>query len=98
MKNLAEQFATITAELRNIGHPIELNWVLEPQYLKAAQAITSEEKLPKPIPALCTLVTASAFDAAMHDAYGKLHGLNCYYDLRARVHEPRSLVLSGTGV
>ena len=31
-----------------------------------------------PIPKLCTLVTASAFDAAVHDAFGKVHGVNCY--------------------
>ena len=34
--------------------------------------------LPAPIPKLCTLVTASPFDAAIHDAFGKLHGRNCY--------------------
>src|SRR4030095_16930599 len=31
-----------------------------------------------PIPKLCTLVTASPFDAAIHDAFGKVHGRNCY--------------------
>ena len=30
------------------------------------------------IPILCTLVCASSFDAALHDAFGKVHGLNCY--------------------
>ena len=34
--------------------------------------------LAEPIPKLCTLVTASAFDAAVHDAFGKVHGVNCY--------------------
>src|SRR5262249_45252153 len=34
--------------------------------------------LDQPIPKLAVLVTASAFDAAIHDAFGKLHGLNCY--------------------
>ena len=33
----------------------------------------------EPIPPLCALVTASAFDAAIHDAFGKAHGLNCYH-------------------
>ena len=33
----------------------------------------------EPIPPLCTLVTASPFDAALHDAFGKVHGLNCYH-------------------
>ena len=35
-------------------------------------------RLPSPIPKLCTLVVASAFDAAIHDAYGKAFGLSSY--------------------
>jgi L-alanine-DL-glutamate epimerase-like enolase superfamily enzyme len=31
-----------------------------------------------PIPKLCTLVVASAFDAALHDAYGKAVSVSCY--------------------
>ena len=34
--------------------------------------------LPPPIPKLCTLVVASAFDAALHDAYGKAFGVSVY--------------------
>jgi len=30
------------------------------------------------IPFLCTVVVASPFDAALHDGFGKAHGLNCY--------------------
>ena len=41
--------------------------------------ISRERKLAEPVPKLCTLVTASAFDAAIHDAFGKAHGLNCYH-------------------
>ena len=52
---------------------------------RAAQA------LPTPIPKLCTLVVASAFDAALHDAYGKAFGAEQLRDLRPRVHEPRSV-------
>ncbi len=48
---------------------------LEPEYVKAAAAIDVGE----PIPMLCTLVCASPFDAALHDAFGKVHGLNCYH-------------------
>ena len=40
-----------------------------------------------PIPKLCTLVVASAFDAAIHDAYGKAFGLSVLRDLRSGVHE-----------
>lgn len=79
MKALAERISRLTGNFKEYGHPIELNWALEPEYLKAAEELTRELKLVEPIPVLCTLVTASAFDAAMHDAYGKLHGLNCYH-------------------
>lgn len=79
MKTLAGRISGLTASFKEYGHPIEINWALESQYLKAAAEITRESSLSEPIPKLCTLVTASAFDAAVHDAYGKLHGLNCYY-------------------
>jgi L-alanine-DL-glutamate epimerase-like enolase superfamily enzyme len=79
MKILAGRISTLTGGYKEYGHPIDLNWALEPQYLKAAEELTRESKLAEPIPKLCTLVTASAFDAAVHDAYGKLHGLNCYH-------------------
>src|SRR5207249_11454 len=39
---------------------------------------TRDLGLSEPIPKLCTLVVASAFDAALHDAYGKAHGRSCY--------------------
>ena len=79
MKQLSIRIAKLTQEEHSWGHPIDLNCVLEPQYLKAATDISS--KLAQPIPKLCTLVTASPFDAAIHDAYGKLHNRNCYATL-----------------
>ena len=78
MKTLAERIAKLTSSLTEFGHPIDLNCLLEPEYLKAATEISNEQKLLTPIPKLCTLVTASAFDAAIHDAFGKLHGRSCY--------------------
>jgi L-alanine-DL-glutamate epimerase-like enolase superfamily enzyme len=78
MKALAERIRKITSEYRQPGHPIEINWNLEIEYLKAAQETSAAIKLVEPIPKLCTLVTASPFDAALHDAYGKLHGLSSY--------------------
>ena len=78
MKELAEKISEITASYREPGHPVEINTALEPAYLKAAAAVSQDLKLAEPIPKLCTLVTASPFDAAIHDAYGKLHRRNCY--------------------
>lgn len=78
MKALAARIARITAGYREPGHPIDLNHALEPEYLRAAEDVSRERSLPEPIPKLAALVVASPFDAAIHDAYGKAHGLNCY--------------------
>ncbi len=78
MKTLAERIAGIAGSCTESGHPIDLGWALEPQYERAAAEVSRELRLAEPIPRLCTMVVASAFDAAVHDAYGKLHGHNCY--------------------
>jgi L-alanine-DL-glutamate epimerase-like enolase superfamily enzyme len=78
MKALAERIARITGDCREVGHPLDLNHVLEPAYLKAAADVSSARALDEPIPKLCTLVVASPFDAAIHDAFGKVHGRNVY--------------------
>jgi L-alanine-DL-glutamate epimerase-like enolase superfamily enzyme len=78
MKELAGRIAKITAAYQGYGHPVDINAALEPEYLKAAAGISGERKLDAPIPKLATLVTASPFDAAIHDAFGKHHRLSCY--------------------
>lgn len=79
MKALAARMAKITGAHKEAGHPIDINWALEPMYREAAAEVSQELKLAQPLPKLCTLVTASPFDAAVHDAFGKVHGLNCYH-------------------
>jgi L-alanine-DL-glutamate epimerase-like enolase superfamily enzyme len=78
MIELIGRIAAIMGQCNESGHPIDLGRTLEPEYLKAAEVVTRERQLAEPIPHLCTMVAASAFDAALHDAYGKLHGLSCY--------------------
>ena len=79
MKALTERVAKLTAQHKDYGHPIDLTWALEPAYAQAATEVSKELNLAEKIPVLCTLVVASPFDAALHDAFGKLHGLNCYH-------------------
>jgi L-alanine-DL-glutamate epimerase-like enolase superfamily enzyme len=79
MKTLAERIQGILANADRWGHPITLGHELEPHYERAAEEVTRELGLAEPIPRLCTMVVASAFDAAVHDAYGKLHERNCYH-------------------
>jgi L-alanine-DL-glutamate epimerase-like enolase superfamily enzyme len=79
MKTLAESIRKITTAFKEPGHPIDINLVLEPQYLKGADEVSRGLGLEEPIPKLCTLVTASPFDAALHDAYGKIHNRSSYH-------------------
>jgi L-alanine-DL-glutamate epimerase-like enolase superfamily enzyme len=78
MTALASELRAQTAACDESGHPIDLFRALEPAYLGAADALSSRRALPVPIPKLCTLVVASAFDAAIHDAYGKAFSVSCY--------------------
>jgi len=68
MKDLARPVSEVYARSNSAGHPIEITHELEAEFFARAGSI----------PKLATLVVASAFDAALHDAYGKVHGSNCY--------------------
>lgn len=78
MKALAVDLRAVTAACDERGHPLDLFRALEPAFLRAAARVSRERALAVPIPKLCTLVVASAFDAAIHDAYGKAFGVSVY--------------------
>jgi L-alanine-DL-glutamate epimerase-like enolase superfamily enzyme len=78
MVYLAEALHAQTAACDEAGHPLDLFHVLEPVWLQSAASLSRTKGLPAPIPKLCTLVVGSAFDAAIHDAYGKVFGLSSY--------------------
>jgi L-alanine-DL-glutamate epimerase-like enolase superfamily enzyme len=78
MKALASELAKVTGAYKEFAHPLDINWDLAPLYFKAAAQVSERLRLADPIPKLCTLVTAAAFDAAIHDAFGKAHGINCF--------------------
>jgi L-alanine-DL-glutamate epimerase-like enolase superfamily enzyme len=76
MKSLAARIATTIAGYHEYGHPLDWNLDLEPKWLE--DAVATSKSLAEPIPKLCTLVTASPFEAAFHDAFGKLHNRSSY--------------------
>jgi len=76
---LSERCASLCNGFGEFGHPMDLGVALEDLFLAAAADAGRELNLTQPIPKLCTLVCGSAFDAALHDAFGKAHGLNCYH-------------------
>jgi L-alanine-DL-glutamate epimerase-like enolase superfamily enzyme len=79
MKVLAERFAHVTRDYKEYAHPLDVNHEMEPEYLKIAAAVSREMKLALPVPKLCTIVSYSAIDAALHDAFGRLHSRNAFH-------------------
>jgi L-alanine-DL-glutamate epimerase-like enolase superfamily enzyme len=81
MEALAVKIARWIPEFGDTAHPVELGHRWEASWFKLAEDVSKELALAEPMPRLCALVVASAFDAALHDAYGRLHGRHvweCY--------------------
>jgi L-alanine-DL-glutamate epimerase-like enolase superfamily enzyme len=78
MKAVTGRIRDLTAAHRDYGHPIDLAWALEPQYVAAGNELSTSRGLVEPMPKMCTITAASPFDAALHDAFGKLHGRSSY--------------------
>lgn len=89
MKTLAGRIRKLTADYDGTGYPIDIGADPGTEYHRVAAEVTKQFKLAKPIPAMCTLVTASPFDVAIHDASDKVHGLNCYQSVWSEVHVAR---------
>jgi L-alanine-DL-glutamate epimerase-like enolase superfamily enzyme len=78
MKLLVTEVERITNASGATGHPVDINVALEDQFLAAAARLSREQNWKEAIPKLCSLVVVSPFDAAIHDAYGKLLGRSTY--------------------
>jgi L-alanine-DL-glutamate epimerase-like enolase superfamily enzyme len=78
MAALAEAIGRGWPSLSELAHPVELAHQFEPAAFRLADRVTRDLGLAEPIPPLATLVAASPFDAALHDAYGRVHGRHVY--------------------
>jgi L-alanine-DL-glutamate epimerase-like enolase superfamily enzyme len=88
MARLAEAIGGRWPEMDDLAHPVELAHRFEPEALRLAAEVGRECALAEPIPMLATLVAASPFDAALHDAYGRVHGRHVYECYGAEWLEP----------
>jgi len=60
------------------GHPMEIGYDFQKQVLLDELAAVNEASGTEPMPYLAGLVCLSAFDIAIHDAFGNLHGRDIY--------------------
>lgn len=84
MQAFCEEIIELGSVCTEYGHPIDLSYHLSAEYQHTAKTLCQRMKLSETMPELAQLVAASPFDAALHDAYGRLHGQNSYNTLSSK--------------
>jgi L-alanine-DL-glutamate epimerase-like enolase superfamily enzyme len=78
MQEFARQVIELASDYPDYAHPIDITEQFMGEYPHLAKGVQQKQKLPEPMPYLAQLVAASALDAALHDAYGRVHAKNSY--------------------
>lgn len=78
MKQLALEVTEMIADYPDFDHPLDIIYRISAEYAHLGKKISQQMKLPEIMPPLAELVAASPLDAAVHDAYGRVHGINSY--------------------
>jgi L-alanine-DL-glutamate epimerase-like enolase superfamily enzyme len=84
MQKFAEDVVELANGYPDYGHPIEIAYQLSAEYPHTAKTLAQRLKLAEEMPLLAQLVAASAFDAALHDAFGRANGFNSYDGLSSK--------------
>jgi hypothetical protein len=84
MRRFVDEIIDLANECSEFGHPIDLVYHLSGEYDHLAKQLSNQLKIAEPMPELAQLVAASSFDAALHDAYGRLHNLNSFDTLSSK--------------
>jgi L-alanine-DL-glutamate epimerase-like enolase superfamily enzyme len=84
MQKFAEDVVELANGYPDYGHPIEIAYQLSAEYPHLAKTLFQRLKLGEEMPLLAQLVAASAFDAALHDAFGRANDMNSYDGLSSK--------------
>ncbi len=85
MQALCDLLATGLPTVAEYAHPMQVGTALLGDYLHRCSAeVTRARSLPEPISHLAAAVCLSPLDAAIHDAFGRLHGISAYDALDRR--------------
>lgn len=78
MLRFVQLYALAIRKVQITAHPLDVTRAWHGVQKLVADAVQQELNLPEPIPPLALLVCASPFEAAIHDAYGRVHAQNAY--------------------
>ena len=78
VRAFTEAVVELALDYPDYAHPLDMTLQFSTEYEHLAKLLQNKLKLSEPIPPLAQRVAASAIDAALHDAYGRVHAQNSY--------------------
>ena len=78
LKRFTEELVELANAYSEHGHPVELVYHLSGEYAHLGHTLSRKLNLDEEMPELAQLVAGSALDAAIHDAYGRVHERNSF--------------------
>jgi L-alanine-DL-glutamate epimerase-like enolase superfamily enzyme len=81
MKKFAGKVVELFGSFPDYAHPLEIEYAVSAEYDHLSRKVAASLGVAEPLPELAQLTAASPVDAALHDAYGRLHKLNCFNTL-----------------
>jgi len=81
IKNFATEVVELGNNIPEFFHPIDLVYRVSSEYDHLGRMISNHLELAERMPVLSQLVAASPFDAAIHDAYGRVNQINSFQAL-----------------
>ena len=83
MAEFAQRVVSLVESYPEFGHPMDIMFGLAAEYHHLGRAVPQQQGLDEAIPELAQLVAASPVDAAVHDAFGRINGVNAFNALSA---------------
>lgn len=78
MKAFAEEVVQMGNRYPEFGHPLDMCYQISGEYFHLGKTLPGKLDMDEPMPELAQLVAASPFDAAVHDAYGRVLEKNSF--------------------
>lgn len=74
----SQKIGELFASYPDYGHPLEIQYIVGAEFHHEARRVSDRLDVAEPLPELAQLVAVSPIDAALHDAYGRIHRANSF--------------------
>ena len=78
MCTATEMYGKLVTDYAGYGHPLDIVMHLEPELERICRLIENDFDMTEEFPLLATSVSMSPLDAALHDAFGVVNGIDTY--------------------